>query len=80
MRRSELFEALTATYGEALGTSLAADLALVQLGGRSMNAALADGIDPAKVWAAFCDEMEADDEVRFYHRSLTRERRAGRSG
>ncbi|OKL55176.1 hypothetical protein BSZ39_00285 [Bowdeniella nasicola] len=79
MRRSELFEALRHIYGEALGTSLAADLSLLQLGGRTIDQALADEVPVPKVWAAFCEEMGAGDEVRFYHRSIAREKRAGRA-
>ncbi|MDO5701201.1 MAG: DUF3046 domain-containing protein [Bowdeniella nasicola] len=72
MRRSELAEALTACFGAAYGSSLAADLALPGLGGRTVNQALEDGEDVDAVWAAFCTEMDAGEDVRWYHRSTRR--------
>ena len=79
MRRSELLEALRAVYGSAYGSTLAADLALAGLGGKTISEALDQGENVDRIWAAFCDEMDADDEVRWYHRSIRRERDAGRT-
>ena len=69
MRKSELFEALYAVYGDAYGSSLASDLSLTVLKGRTLLEALDDGEKVDDVWSAFCAEMDADDSVRWYHRS-----------
>lgn len=68
MRRSEIFAALTETYGADYGYSLACDLSLQQLGGKTLLEALETNVDLDQAWAAFCDEMDADASVRFHHR------------
>lgn len=68
MRRSEIFAALTDTYGADYGYSLACDLSLQQLGGKTLLEALDTNVDLDEAWAAFCVEMDADEAVRFHHR------------
>ncbi|MDO5726672.1 MAG: DUF3046 domain-containing protein [Bowdeniella nasicola] len=68
MRRSEIIAALHDSYGSQYGDALANDLCLQQLEGMTLLAALDAGIDHDTAWQAFCDEMDADDTVRFHHR------------
>ncbi len=50
------------------GSSLATDLYLTECGGRTATEALDDGVDPQRVWIAFCQEMGAGEEFYFLHR------------
>lgn len=50
MRLTELWRRLEETFGGAYASSVARDQVLPELGGRTINQALADGTDPATVW------------------------------
>ena len=50
MRLTDLWRRLEATFGPAYAASVAHDQVLPQLGGRTINEALADGVDTADVW------------------------------
>lgn len=78
MKHSEFWTVVDEVLGPAYGRSLAADLALPALGGRTAVAALADGVAPGTVWAAVCAEMDLDDRARWHHRTDPDERRRGR--
>lgn len=68
MYHSELYTALIACFGDVNGPSLAQDLALRELGGKTLAEALAEGVSTRVAWAAFCTEMDADEYVQWYHR------------
>lgn len=53
-------------------TSLAKDLVLRPLGGRTAEEALAAGEKPGTVWAAICEVNELPEQVRWHHRQAPR--------
>ena len=50
MRLTELWRRLEETFGPAYAASVAHDQVLPELGGRTINQALAEGEDTAVVW------------------------------
>lgn len=56
MRRTDFWERLSETFGTAYARSVAADQILPQLGGRTIDGALADGYEPLAIWRAVCEE------------------------
>jgi hypothetical protein len=52
------WERMYARFGEAYADSLARDLVIAQLGGRTVTAALAEGEEPRVVWTAVCDAVD----------------------
>ncbi len=64
MRLTVFWERMNARFGEAYAGWLAHDLVIAALGGRTVDAALAAGEDPAVVWAAVCDAVEVPVEER----------------
>ncbi len=53
MRLREFRTAVEAEFGDR-GGPLLADLVLGELGGRTADAALVDGVDAGRVWLALC--------------------------
>ena len=51
-------------FGEAYADSLAKDFVIEQLGSRTVNQALADGIGAKEVWRAVCDAFDLPASVR----------------
>ncbi|WP_341360603.1 DUF3046 domain-containing protein [Georgenia sp. M64] len=76
MKHSEFWQVLEATFGAGYGRSVAEDLVLASVGGRTAARALADGVPPRTVWDAVCDEMELDDATRWRHRREPRKDRS----
>lgn len=54
MRLTDFWARLEQAFGPAYARSVAADQVLAQLGGRTINQALAQGEDAAVVWRAVC--------------------------
>ena len=54
MRISDLRERLTLAFGQAWAPSFAQDIVIGELGGRTVNEALAAGDEPADIWKALC--------------------------
>ena len=52
MRRTDFFERLREVFGPAYASSVATDQVLPQLGGRTVNQALAAGEETVVVWRA----------------------------
>jgi hypothetical protein len=52
MRLSDFWQRLNATFGPAYAPSVASDQILAELGGRTVNQALEDGVPVATVWRA----------------------------
>lgn len=55
-----------------LGPSLAADLVLEGLQGRTADQALAEGVAPQAVWDAVCRTTDLPEGQRFPHRAERR--------
>lgn len=75
MRHSEFWFSMEAALGAEYARSLAADLVIAALGGRTALAALEDGVEPREVWEAVCDALDLDERTRWTHRAEPR--RAG---
>jgi hypothetical protein len=56
MRRTDFWERLREVFGPAYASSVAADQVLPQLGGRTIDTALADGEEVHVIWRAVCDQ------------------------
>lgn len=74
MKHSEFWQVLEETFGAGYGRSVAEDLVLSAVGGRTAARALQDGVAPRVVWDAVCDEMDLDEATRWRHRIDPRER------
>lgn len=78
MRLSEFWSVMDEVFGADYARSLAADLVMADLDGRTAAQALADGERPGVVWEAVCDATGQSDQVRWLHRAPTKGRRPTR--
>ncbi len=61
MRQTDFWERMGETFGRVYAQSVAKDQALTELGGRTVVAALADGVDVQVIWRAVCAQY--DDRI-----------------
>lgn len=66
MRISDLRERLMLSFGEGWASSFSTDIAISELGSRSVNEALADGYEPQEVWKAVCKAHPQETEKYRY--------------
>lgn len=66
MRISDLRERLTLSFGVGWASSFSTDIAISELGSRSVNEALADGYEPQEVWKAVCKAHPKETEKYRY--------------
>jgi len=59
-----VLERMRAQFGEGYAESVAKDYVLSDLGGRTINKALADGEDAKVVWRAVCETFSVSDSLR----------------
>ncbi|HLS14125.1 MAG TPA: DUF3046 domain-containing protein [Beutenbergiaceae bacterium] len=71
VKLSEFWTAMEDTFG-SYGRSLAQDLVLGPLDGRTAEQALADGERPDRVWAAICAVNDLPEQTRWHHRQPLR--------
>ena len=64
MRLTEFWVRMKEQFGDVYAESLAKDYVLSNLGGRTVNEALADGEDAKVVWRAVCDTFNVPDSLR----------------
>ena len=64
MRLTEFWARMREQFGDVYAESLAKDYVLSNLGGRTVNEALADGVDAKVVWRAVCDTFNVPDALR----------------
>ena len=64
MRLTEFWARMKEQFGDVYAESLAKDYVLSNLGGRTVNEALADGEDAKVVWRAVCDTFNVPDRLR----------------
>ena len=55
---------MRAQFGDAYAASVARDYVLADLGSRTVNQALADGVEPKTVWRAVCEAFEIPERSR----------------
>jgi len=66
MRISDLRERLTLTFGEQWAPSFSQDIAISELGSRTVDEALKDGYEVAKIWRAVCKQCPTETEKYKY--------------
>ena len=64
MRLTVFWERMRAQFGETYAESVAKDQVLADLGDRTVNQALADGVDAKTVWRAVCDSFDVPQRLR----------------
>jgi len=64
VRLTEFWARMKEQFGDVYAESLAKDYVLSNLGGRTVNQALADGEDAKVVWRAVCDTFNVPDRLR----------------
>jgi hypothetical protein len=66
LRISDLRERITLSFGDAWAPSFSADIALSELGSKSVNEALAAGFEPDAIWKAVCKAHPTETEKYKY--------------
>jgi len=66
LRISDLRERITLSFGDAWAPSFSADIALSDLGSKSVNEALAAGFEPDIIWKAVCKAHPNETEKYKY--------------
>ena len=64
MRLTVFWERMRAQFGDSYAASVAKDFVLAGLGGRTVDQALADGVDAKIVWRAVCEAFDVPDRLR----------------
>ena len=64
MRLTAFWERMREQFGDAYAASVAKDYALAGLGGRTVDQAMAEGIDPKAVWRAVCEAFAIPEKPR----------------
>jgi len=64
VRLTEFWDLMRAQFGEVYAQSVAKDFVFGELGGRTVERALADGLDPKAVWRAVCDTFKVPENLR----------------
>jgi Protein of unknown function (DUF3046) len=64
VRLTAFWERMRAQFGDTYADSVAKDHVLAALGGRTVNQALADGIDAKTVWRAVCETFSIPESRR----------------
>ena len=55
---------MRAQFGDSYAGSVAKDFVLPGLGGRTVDQALADGVDAKTVWRAVCEAFDVPERLR----------------
>jgi hypothetical protein len=66
LRISDLRERITLSFGDAWAPSFSADIALSELGSKSVNEALIAGYEPDVIWKAVCRAHPHETEKYKY--------------
>lgn len=64
VRLTVFWERMNRQFGESYAASVAKDYVLSGLGGRTAEAALADGEDVKTVWQAVCEAFDVPETLR----------------
>jgi hypothetical protein len=64
VRLTVFWDKMRAQFGDAYAASVAKDYALGGLGSRTVNQALAEGIEPKTVWHAVCEAFQIPEKSR----------------
>jgi Protein of unknown function (DUF3046) len=63
MRLTVFWQQMNEQFGERYADSVAKDYVLAELGGRTIEQALADGEPPKTVWAAVCAAFDVPQRL-----------------
>jgi hypothetical protein len=66
LRISDLRERITLSFGDSWAASFSSDIALSELGSKSVNEALAAGFEPDVIWKAVCKAHPSETEKYKY--------------
>ena len=66
LRISDLRERITLSFGDSWAPSFSSDIALSELGSKSVNEALAAGFEPNVIWKAVCKAHPTETEKYKY--------------
>ena len=64
VRLTEFWDRMRVQFGDAYAQSVAKDFVFDKLGGRTVDRALADGVDAKLVWRAVCDTFKVPENLR----------------
>jgi hypothetical protein len=64
MRLTEFWRRMRAHFGEVYAESVARDYVLADLGGRTVEQALAAGLETKEIWRAVCVEFDVPARER----------------
>jgi hypothetical protein len=64
VRLTEFWKRMNAQFGDMYAQSVAKDFVLDKLGGRTVERALGDGVDPKVIWRAVCDTFKVPENLR----------------
>jgi Protein of unknown function (DUF3046) len=64
VRLTVFWERMRAQFGESYAQSVAKDFVLTGLDGRTVDQALADGVDAKTVWRAVCEAFDVPERLR----------------
>jgi DUF3046 family protein len=64
VRLTEFWDRMRTQFGDAYAQSVAKDFVFDKLGGRTVDRALADGVDAKLVWRAVCDTFKVPENLR----------------
>jgi hypothetical protein len=75
VRLTTFWDQMGAQFGAAYAQSVAKDYVLAGLGGRTVEQALAEGVDVTVVWRAVCEAFEVPERLRLHRFSAVPFRR-----
>jgi hypothetical protein len=64
VRLTVFWDKMRGQFGDPYAASVAKDYVLAGLGSRTVDQALADGVDPKAVWRAVCEAFEIPEKSR----------------
>jgi Protein of unknown function (DUF3046) len=64
VRVTAFWDRMRTQFGEVYAQSLAKDYVFESLGGRTVERALADGVDVKMIWRAVCEAFEVPENLR----------------
>ncbi len=64
MRLTAFWDRMRAQFGELYAQSVAKDFVFDKLGDRTIERALAEGVDTKLVWRAVCDTFDVPETLR----------------
>ena len=64
MRLTVFWQKMRVQFGDTYAASVAKDYVLTDLGGRTVDQALAAGVEPKEIWRAVCQAFEIPEGSR----------------